>query len=129
MSAIPAADSPLARKNPDGPIQGGDAANIESGRRTIGRTASSSSTQVDPAQAGAPSRNGTLKRNTSLRKRASINRSMSKRSLRAGSMRGYGNDEDDESFNNVFHTPIPTQGNPTEVLANRFNGTYTQLLA
>lgn len=30
--------------------------------------------------------------------------------------------DDEDSFNSVFHTPIPTTGNPTEVLANRFQG-------
>ena len=33
----------------------------------------------------------------------------------------------DKDFNSVFHTPIPTQGSPTEVLANRFQA-WRQLL-
>lgn len=125
MSALPAADSPLAYRTA-APTNAypNVGAQMEGERRTLGRTASSSSTKVDPATIGAPARSGTLKKNLSVRKRGSLSHKLSRRSLRAGSMPGMGNDEDDEGFHNIFHTPIPTQGNPTEVLANRFQGEH-----
>lgn len=125
MSALPAAESPLAYRAA-APINAypNNAVPMEGERRTLGRTASSSSTKVDPAVTGAPTRSSTLKKNLSVRKRGSLSHKMSRRSLRAGSMKGMGNDEDDEGFHNIFHTPIPTHGNPTEVLANRFQGEH-----
>ncbi|KAA8649811.1 hypothetical protein EYZ11_005504 [Aspergillus tanneri] len=74
-----------------------------------------------------PTRSGTLKKKSSLSKRGSMRRSGSKRSLRAGSVRSlvlgdkekYGVDGADDQ-NSAFYIPIPTDGTPTEVLANRF---------
>lgn len=94
----------------------------EAERKTLGRTTSTSSTKVDQT-AGAPSRGGTLKRNASLRKKTSLSRRSSKRSLRAGEIKGLGGDQTDDGYNNIFHTPVPTAGNPTEILSNRFQGT------
>lgn len=76
----------------------------------------------------APSRGGTLKKKASLSKKASLRRSGSRKSLRAGSVRSlnlgdkekYGGDD----ANSAFYVPIPTSGNPTEELANRFQGMY-----
>lgn len=73
-----------------------------------------------------PSRSSTLKKKSSLNKRGSIRRSGSRRSMRAGSVRSlnlgdkekYGVDGDDA--NSAFSVPIPTNGNPTDTLANRF---------
>jgi len=51
----------------------------------------------------------------------------SKRSLAAGSVKGHSGAESEQEFNSAFFTPIPTQGTPTEVLANRFQA-WRQLL-
>lgn len=80
------------------------------------------------SRSATPSRQGTLVKKGSLKKTGSIRRSGSKRSMRAGSVRSlqlgdkekYGTDGDDP--NSVFHVPIPTNGTPTETLANRFQG-------
>ena len=88
----------------------------------LGRSASTASTKVYGD--GAVSRGGTLKKKGSMRKRASLRRSGSKRSVRAGSMK-MGDGED--NFHSVFHTPIPTSGNPTEILSNRFQGKCARL--
>lgn len=91
------------------------------------RSASTASTKV--ADQGQMSRGGTLRKRQSLKKSGSLMRRGSRKSLRAGSIKGMRDDED--SFNSVFHTPVPTTGNPTDVLANRFQGTpplYTALL-
>ncbi|KAF2500580.1 hypothetical protein BU16DRAFT_523357 [Lophium mytilinum] len=84
------------------------------------RTASNASTLN---QGAAPARSGTLKKKGSVRRTGSLKRSGSKRSLHAGSIRGV-NIEDEgpvsSKHNSVFYTPVPTTGNPTEVLANRF---------
>ncbi|WPG97925.1 Phosphatidylinositol 4,5-bisphosphate-binding protein SLM2, protein [Acrodontium crateriforme] len=76
---------------------------------------------VSRASTSVPSRSNTLK------KKSSMKRSGSKKSLRAGSISGLGGDHDDEGFHSAFYTPIPTQGSPTEVLANRFQA-WRQLL-
>ncbi|KAK5734353.1 phosphatidylinositol 4,5-bisphosphate-binding protein [Elasticomyces elasticus] len=91
----------------------------------INRSASTASTAV-PAQ--APTRSNTLKKKASMRRTGSLKRSSSKRSLAAaGSIKNIGGAHEDKDFNSVFHTPIPTQGSPTEVLANRFQA-WRQLL-
>lgn len=68
-----------------------------------------------------PSRGGTL------RKKASLRRSGSRRSSRAGSVRSLvaaqSVGETDEAHS-AFYSPVPTSGNPTEILINRFQGTY-----
>ncbi|KIW22798.1 uncharacterized protein PV07_11062 [Cladophialophora immunda] len=72
-----------------------------------------------------PSRGGTLKKKASLHKSASLKRTASKRSSYAGSVRSmplaekekYG---ETEESNSVFYCPVPTTGNPTELLAARF---------
>ncbi|KAF7920134.1 hypothetical protein EAE99_008255 [Botrytis elliptica] len=63
-----------------------------------------------------PSRGGTLK------KKASLKRSGSKRSSRAGSVRSlvvHPQGDIDEAHS-AFYSPVPTTGNPTDILANRF---------
>jgi len=47
--------------------------------------------------------------------------------LKAGSISGVGGRAEDDDYNNVFNTPIPTQSSPTDILANRFNA-WRQLL-
>ncbi|KAJ9314865.1 hypothetical protein DTO271D3_4865 [Paecilomyces variotii] len=79
------------------------------------------------AQSVSLSRGGTLRKKGSLSKRASLRRSGSRKSLRAGSVRSlhlgdkekYGVDGAD-NMNSPFFVPIPTNGSPTDVLANRF---------
>ncbi|KAI9932781.1 hypothetical protein ASPWEDRAFT_166435 [Aspergillus wentii DTO 134E9] len=91
---------------------------------TMQRSVSQMSTQ---SRSAAPSRSGTLKKKSSLSKRGSMRRSGSRRSLRAGSVRSlslgdkekYGVEGADDP-NSAFHIPIPTDGSPTDVLANRF---------
>ncbi|PWY88486.1 hypothetical protein BO70DRAFT_286129 [Aspergillus heteromorphus CBS 117.55] len=81
--------------------------------------------QMSQSRSATPTRSSTLKKKASLTKRGSMRRSSSKRSLRAGSVRSlvlgdkekYGADEDP---NSAFYIPVPTNGSPTEVLANRF---------
>ncbi|KAF5876523.1 putative ph domain-containing protein [Botrytis fragariae] len=63
-----------------------------------------------------PSRGGTLK------KKASLKRSGSRRSSRAGSVRSlvvHPQGDIDEAHS-AFYSPVPTSGNPTDILANRF---------
>ena len=84
------------------------------------RSASSASTKVP--EHGGVSKGGTLRKRQSLKKSGSLMRRSSKRSLRAGSIKGMRDDED--NFNSVFHSPVPTSGNPTDTLANRFQGMY-----
>ncbi|MCJ1351674.1 MAG: hypothetical protein MMC33_001658 [Icmadophila ericetorum] len=71
-----------------------------------------------------PSRGGTLKKKQSIKRTGSLKRSSSRKSLRAGSLslgekEKYSDGHGDE-MNSAFYTPVPTSGNPTDILANRF---------
>lgn len=73
------------------------------------------------------SRSGTLKKKSSLRKSGSIKRSGSKKSSYAGSVRSMRLGEKEKyepnpEHNSVFFCPVPTTGNPTDLLAERFQG-------
>lgn len=89
-----------------------------------------SDSQMSQSQTLTPSRGGTLKKKPSLGKKGSLRRSNSRKSSRAGSVRSlvlgekekYSSTGGDDA-NNAFYVPIPTTGNPTDILANRFQGT------
>jgi hypothetical protein len=80
------------------------------------------------------SRGNTLKKRSSLRRSGSrtgsIKRSSSRRSMKAGSVRSLAlqssHDGTDET-QSAFYCPVPTSGNPTEILANRFQ-TWRKIL-
>lgn len=78
-----------------------------------------------PSAGSGLSRGNTLKGQKSLSRRSSLRRSSSAHSMRAGSASGvvYENRHAVDQ-NNVFYTPVPTSGSPTEVLANRFQGMF-----
>lgn len=81
------------------------------------------------SRSATPTRSSTLKKRASLTKRGSMRRSGSRKSMRAGSVRSlnlgdrekYGAEGADD-VNSAFAVPIPTDGNPTDALANRFQG-------
>lgn len=81
------------------------------------------------AQTLTPSRGGTLKKRQSLSKKASLKRRDSGKRSRAASVKSFAGDNkltftgDQTELNNAFFTPVPTTGNPTEILVNRFQGT------
>lgn len=99
-------------------------------QRTLSYGSSKSGTAI-----GGVSRSNTLKKSQSVSRapavggppfsrKGSVKRSGSRKSLAAGSigtMAGVGGGVGGE-YNSVFHTPIPTSGTPTEILANRFQG-------
>ena len=70
------------------------------------------------------SRGNTLKKKASLRRSASLKRSGSRRSMNAGSVRSLAlqSSSDQDEMHSAFYCPVPTATNPTEVLANRFQG-------
>ncbi|EAL89069.1 SLM1 family PH domain-containing protein [Aspergillus fumigatus Af293] len=86
-----------------------------------------SASQMSHSRSVTPTRSTTLKKKSSLSKKGSMRRSGSRRSLRAGSVRSlvlgdkekYGVDGADDQHS-AFYVPIPTNGNPTEVMAQRF---------
>ena len=82
---------------------------------------------IPQSTAALPSRGGTLKKKRSLSRKGSVKRSSSKRASRSGSLMGVGlGGQDDypgdfgDEMNSAFFTPVPVTGNPTEILANRF---------
>ncbi|EXJ77989.1 hypothetical protein A1O3_09148 [Capronia epimyces CBS 606.96] len=84
-----------------------------------------SNSHVSGSQTLLPSRGGTLKKKSSLHRSTSLKRTASKRSSYAGSVRSVklGDKErygEGEEYNSVFYCPVPTSGNPTELLAARF---------
>ncbi|KAE8356899.1 hypothetical protein BDV28DRAFT_126383 [Aspergillus coremiiformis] len=106
----------------DAPSQGGSVV-FEGPSANVQRSAS----QLSNTRSATPTRSGTLKKKSSLSKRSSMRRSGSKKSLRAGSVRSLilGDKEKYsvdgvEDQNSAFHIPVPTNGSPTEVLADRF---------
>lgn len=72
------------------------------------------------------SRGGTLKKKGSVKRGSSLRRSSSRRSSRAGSVRSLAlqTPADVEDVRSAFYSPVPTTGNPTEILANRFQGKH-----
>jgi hypothetical protein len=77
-----------------------------------------------------PSRGGTLKKRQSLKKSGSLKRSNSRKSLRPGSVTSLvlereKHPEGKDEMYSAFFIPVPTTGNPTEILAERFQGKYT----
>lgn len=82
---------------------------------------------ISQSMAALPSRGGTLKKKRSLSRKGSVKRSSSRRASRSGSLIGVGlGGQDDypgdfgDEMNSAFFTPVPVTGNPTEILANRF---------
>lgn len=87
-------------------------------QRTLSYGSSKSGTAVGGA---GVSRSNTLKKSKSLSRKTSLKRGGSRKSLAAGSIKTMtGAMGGDKEYNSVFHTPIPTSGTPTEILANRF---------
>ncbi|KAJ5777944.1 hypothetical protein N7520_001190 [Penicillium odoratum] len=85
-----------------------------------------SASTASQARSVTPSRQGTLRKKASLSKKGSLRRNGSRRSLGAGSVKSLSLGDHEkypdgtEDVNSVFMVPIPTSGNPTEVLSTRF---------
>ncbi|KAF2459499.1 hypothetical protein BDY21DRAFT_408994 [Lineolata rhizophorae] len=68
-----------------------------------------------------PKRSNTLTKKASVSRKSSLKRSGSRKSLRAGSIKGVSlSDGVSEDYNSVFYTPVPTSGSPTDILVSRF---------
>ncbi len=97
-------------------------------RDGLQRSASQASRTSALNQGATPSRSGTLKKKGSIKRSGSLKRSGSRRSVRAGSIRGVPTDGPEHGYDredSVFHTPVPTKGSPTEILAERFQRMLT----
>jgi hypothetical protein len=82
-----------------------------------------STSATSQGETPVPLRGGTLKKKPSLRRGNSLKRSSSRRSSRAGSVRSLALELEGDEMRSAFYSPVPTTGNPTEILANRFSGT------
>ena len=87
-----------------------------------GPTMQHSNSGLSQGETTIPSRGGTLKKKASLKRGNSLKRSGSRRSSRAGSVRSLALEPDGDEIHSAFYSPIPTSGNPTDILANRFLG-------
>lgn len=86
------------------------------------RTQSVRSFTTGDDQQQLPSRGNTLKKKNSMRRTGSLKRSGSRRSMRAGSVKSLAlhSGSDPDEMHSALYCPVPTSGNPTEVLINRF---------
>lgn len=102
------------------------AGSIQRSNSFSGSTTGSALGGLDGHSSVQLSRNNTLKKRSSLRRASSMKRSGSRRSMKAGSVRSLAlqSNPDEDELHSAFHCPVPTKGNPTEALANRFQGTY-----
>lgn len=119
--------SPLGQSMSTAPNAGMFSEGSEAVKDGTGGVDQATSTATTAVQASAPSRSNTLKKRGSVRRTNSLKRSNSKRSLKAGSLSGFGGVDSNQEYNSFSSTPIPTQGSPTEILANRFQA-WRQLL-
>lgn len=80
---------------------------------------------MSQSQTLTPSRGGTLKKRQSLSRKTSMKRTGSKKGSRPGSVHDVSlADGVADHMNDVFYTPVPTTGSPTEILAGRFQGLF-----
>ena len=98
----------------------------------MNRDESVMSRPMSQAQPYSPTRQGTLKKKASIKRQSSMKRTLSRKSSHAGSIRDQ-NLGEKEAYqehpdrNSPFYCPVPTSGNPTEILASRFQGKQTFL--
>ena len=88
-----------------------------------------SDSRLSQQQTALPSRGGTLKKKSSMKRTGSLGRTASRKSSYAGSVRSMKLGEKEKyeetpESNSAFYCPVPTQGNPTELLATRFQGMF-----
>ncbi|KAG9249161.1 hypothetical protein BJ878DRAFT_537588 [Calycina marina] len=97
-------------------------ASVRGGSIVDGPSMQRSGSAMSQGETLLPSRGGTLKKKASLKRGSSLRRSVSRRSSRAGSVRSLALQPsgDDDEIRSAFFSPVPTAGNPTEILANRF---------
>ncbi|KIN00957.1 hypothetical protein OIDMADRAFT_63298, partial [Oidiodendron maius Zn] len=92
------------------------------GSSILDGTLQRSNSAMSQGETLTPSRGGTLKKKASLKRGSSLKRNSSRRSSRAGSVRSLALQPsgDSDEMHSAFYSPVPTSGNPTEILANRF---------
>lgn len=119
------------RRGRDSPVMSSSGA----GPAAIGTAAMQRSSSVNSYAAGddrgLPQRGNTLKKKASLRRSGtgSLVRSSSRRSARAGSVKSLMlQTADANELQSAFYCPVPTTGNPTDVLAGRFQSMLLSLL-
>lgn len=106
-----------------------DANNMSSIQRSnssAGSTTAGAPAMMDGSNSIQVSRSNTLKKKSSMRRSGSLRRAGSRRSMKAGSVRSLAlqSNADEDEMHNAFYCPVPTSGNPTEALANRFQGEW-----
>lgn len=95
---------------------------VQRSNSSAGSTRSGRGGDLDGAPSGTVSRSNTLKKKSSVRRNGSLGRSSSRRSMKAGSVRSLAlqSNLDEDEMHSAFYCPVPTSGNPTEALVNRF---------
>lgn len=114
-------DGPVSRHN----AQHNNMSSLHRSNSFSGSTAGGGG--LDGSSSIQVSRSNTLKKKSSLRRTASLGRAGSRRSMKAGSVRSLAlqSNADEDELHSAFYCPVPTTGNPTEALANRFQCRWT----
>lgn len=114
-------DGPISRHN----AQHNNMSSLHRSNSFSGSTAGGGG--MDGSSSIQVSRSNTLKKKSSMRRTASLGRSGSRRSMKAGSVRSLAlqSNADEDELHSAFYCPVPTTGNPTEALANRFQCKWT----
>ena len=124
--------SGMLEKHSSGPNGSGHASVAQNGGASqLGAGENRRSSYAPSIPDGAPiSRKNTLKKKPNARRSASLKRSGSRRSMKAGSVRSLAlqSSSDPDELRSAFYCPVPTTGNPTELLAARFQGWSTNFL-
>ncbi|KAG8529226.1 uncharacterized protein KY384_005861 [Bacidia gigantensis] len=119
---VPNTSSPLSQSN----LENQNTQHEELGSSTFGDSSEMRRTHSGISQSHTltPSRGGTLKKKSSINRKASVKRSGSRKSSRPSSVKDltFADGIGEDRLNDAFYTPVPTQGSPTEILANRFQG-------
>lgn len=115
-------DSPLPKHYSQRNHKPSNMSSIQRSNSLSGSVKSGRGVDTDAASAISVSRSNTLKKKSSLRRNGSLGRSGSRRSTKAGSVRSLvlQSNADEDEVHSAFYCPVPTTGNPTEALANRF---------
>ena len=99
---------------------------VNNGLATVDSDLQRANSSMSQSHTLTPSRGGTLKKRQSLSRKNSNKRAGSVKGSRPGSVKSLTFADElggqDIEMNNAFHTPVPTSGNPTEILAHRFQG-------
>ena len=116
----------VAQGGPHDALAAGQNSHLNNGLSTTDSNMQRPNSSISQSYTLTPSKGGTLKKRQSLSRKNSMKRAGSTKGSRPGSVKSLTFADDmgghNVEINSAFFTPVPTSGNPTEILANRFQG-------